>query len=58
MKDKSSNSVGRPYLPPEKKRKVRSIKMSDQEWEEIRSRAAAETMSVSMYIRKKALWSD
>jgi len=47
--------VGRPYLSLDKKRKVRSIKMSDQEWQEIRSRASEETMSASKYIREKVL---
>ena len=55
MKNNTSNSVGRPYLPLEKKRRVRSIKMSDQEWQEIRSRASEETMSASKYIREKVL---
>lgn len=50
--------VGRPYLPLEKKRKVRSIKMSDQEWQEIRNRAFEETMSASKYIREKVLGVD
>lgn len=50
--------VGRPYLPLEKKRKVRSIKMSDQEWQEIRNRASEETMSASKYIREKVLGVD
>ena len=58
MKNETFNSVGRPYLPLEEKRKVRSIKMSDQEWEEIRNRASEETMSASKYIREKALGAD
>ena len=58
MKNKTLNSVGRPNLPLDEKRKVRSIKMSDQEWKEIRSRATEETMSASKYIREKALGDD
>lgn len=46
---------GRPPLPPEKKRKTRSIKMSDAEWEEIRRRAARKDISAAEYLRRKAL---
>ena len=57
MKTRNVNTVGRPYLPIEEKRKVRSIKMSDKEWEEIQNLAAKETMSASKYIRVKVLGS-
>ena len=46
---------GRPPLPPEKKRKTRSIKMSDAEWEEIRRRAARKDISAAEYIRQNTL---
>ncbi len=55
MKHKTYPSVGRPVLPLAEKRKARSIKMSDREWEEIQMRASKETMNVSKYIREKAL---
>jgi predicted DNA binding CopG/RHH family protein len=54
MQNKTS-TVGRPQLPLAEKRKARSIKMSDREWEEIQKRAAKETMNVSKYIREKLL---
>ncbi len=46
---------GRPPLPPEEKRKTRSIKMSDAEWEEIRRRAARKDISAAEYIRQNTL---
>lgn len=46
---------GRPPLPPEEKRKIRTIKMSDAEWEEIRRRAARKDISAAEYLRRKAL---
>jgi hypothetical protein len=55
METKTFNKMGRPYLPSEEKRKARSIKMSDKEWEEIQKRAAKETKNVSRYIREKVL---
>jgi len=55
MKTRTVSTVGRPYLPIEEKRRVRSIKMSDKEWEEIQNLAAKETMSASKYIRVKVL---
>jgi len=55
MTSKTLKTVGRPYLPIEEKRRVRSIKMTDKEWEEIQIRAAKETMSASKYIRVKVL---
>jgi hypothetical protein len=55
MKTRTVNTVGRPNLPIEEKRRVRSIKMSDKEWEEIQNLAAKETMSASKYIRVKVL---
>jgi len=52
---KTKTSVGRPTLPLEEKRKARSIKMSDLEWQEIQTRAARANMNVSQYIRSKLL---
>jgi len=47
--------VGRPPMTPDIKRKVRTIKMSDQEWQELQRRAAELGISVAEYIRIKAL---
>jgi hypothetical protein len=58
MKNKPLNSEGRSHLSLEEKRKVRCIKMSDHEWQQIRSRAAEESMSASKYIREKALGAE
>ena len=49
---------GRPALSPEEKRKPRSVKMSDAEWEEIQKRAADLGVSASEYIRLKTLAGD
>jgi len=49
---------GRPALPPDEKRKPRSIKMTDAEWEEIQHRAAQEEVSAAEYIRRKTLAGD
>ena len=46
---------GRPALPPDEKRKLRSIKMSDAEWEGIRRRADALSLPITEYIRLKTL---
>lgn len=47
--------VGRPFVPIDEKRKPRSIKLSDAEWEEIQRRAALKDISAAEYIRRKAL---
>lgn len=46
---------GRPALPPEEKRRPRSVKMSDEEWEEIRGKADKLGLPISEYIRLKTL---
>lgn len=46
--------AGRPAMDPDDKRKPRSIKMTDEEWEEIKKLAAEAGMSASEYIRLKA----
>ncbi len=51
-------SVGRRYLPLEEKRKARSIKMSDKEWQQIQHQAATKKISVSKYIRDTMLKLD
>lgn len=48
-------SVGRPPMGPDEKRKPRSVKMSDAEWEEIQKRAAKLGITASEYIRLKTL---
>jgi len=50
--------VGRPPMGPDEKRKPRSVKMSDAEWEEIQKRAAQENISAAEYIRRKTLAGD
>ncbi len=45
--------VGRPAV--EDKRKPRSIKMSNQEWQELQRKAAEAGVSIAEYIRIKAL---
>ena len=46
--------VGRPALGDDK-RKPRSVKMSDAEWEEIQKRAAKLGITASEYIRLRTL---
>ena len=46
---------GRPGLPEEVIRKNRSIKMSDAEWEKIKSLAAAKGLPASDFIRYRTL---
>lgn len=50
--------VGRPALADNQKRKTRSIKMSDQEWEEMQRKAHEEGISVAELIRNKTLGAD
>jgi len=47
--------VGRPPMTPDIKRKVRTIKMSDKEWQELDRRAKEQGVSIAEYIRTKAL---
>ena len=54
----TKNQVGRPSVPPDEKRKLRSVKMTDAEWEEIQRRAAQENISAAEYIRRKTLAGD
>ena len=49
---------GRPLMTPEIKRKARSIKLSDEEWQEIQRRAAENSVSAAEYIRIKTLAGD
>jgi hypothetical protein len=51
-------SVGRPAMGPDEKRKPRSIKMTDAEWGEIRRRADALGLPIAEYIRLKTLAGD
>ena len=46
---------GRPAMPPDEKRKPRSVKMSDAEWERIGQLAQAAGVNASEYIRKQTL---
>ncbi|MCK9327710.1 MAG: hypothetical protein M0P69_19605 [Bacteroidales bacterium] len=50
--------AGRPAMTDEEKRKPRSIKMSDQEWEELQRKAQEEGISIAEYIRIKTLAGD
>ena len=54
----TKNQVGRPSVPPDERRKPRSIRMTDAEWEEIQKRAADLGVSASKYIRLKTLAGD
>ena len=47
--------VGRPAMSADEKRKPRSVKMSDAEWEEIQRRAAKLGITASEYIRLRTL---
>ncbi len=46
---------GRPELPDSQLRKVRGVRISDVEWEDIKAEAAAAGESVSDYVRLAAL---
>jgi len=50
--------VGRPAMPEAQKRKPRSIKMTDQEWQRLQQRAADVGVSAAEYIRLKTLAGD
>ena len=50
--------VGRPAMPEAQKRKTRTIKMSDQEWQRLQQRAADVGVSAAEYIRLKTLAGD
>jgi len=54
----TKNQVGRPAMSADEKRKPRSVKMTDTEWEEIQRRAAQGNISVAEYIRRKTLAGD
>ena len=54
----TKNQVGRPSVPPDEKRKLRSVKMTDAEWEEIREKADKLGLPISEYIRLKTLAGD
>ena len=54
-KSRERTGPGRPVLSQEEKRKPRSIKMSDAEWEEIQRQAALKDISAAEYIRRKTL---
>lgn len=45
-------------MAPDIKRKVRTLKMSDKEWQELQRRAEDMGISAAEYIRKKALAGD
>lgn len=55
---KPKRPQGRPAMSPDEKRKLRSVKMTDAEWEEIQKRAADLGVSASEYIRLKTLAGD
>ncbi len=46
---------GRPALPESERRKPRSVRMTDAEWEEIQRRADALGLPISEFIRLKTL---
>jgi hypothetical protein len=46
--------AGRPAMEPDDKRKPRSIKMTDKEWETIKRKAEEAGITTSEYIRIKA----
>ena len=46
---------GRPALPKSERRKPRSVRMTDAEWEEIQKRSDALGLPISEYIRLKTL---
>ncbi|MCK9326819.1 MAG: hypothetical protein M0P69_15105 [Bacteroidales bacterium] len=54
----AKNPVGRPAMTEDQKRKPRSIKMSDQEWQRLQQRAADVGVSAAEYIRLKTLAGD
>ena len=58
MERSNIKPVGRRYLPLEEKRKARSIKMSDKEWQQIQNQAARKKISVSKHIRETLLKLD
>lgn len=54
-KTKNPKGAGRKPMPETIKAKNRSVKFTDAEWEEIRAKAEAEGISMSEYIKRKAL---
>jgi len=51
----NTSGPGRPALPKSERRKPRSVRMADAEWEEIQRRADALGLPISEYIRLKTL---
>jgi hypothetical protein len=49
---------GRPAMDPDEKRKARSIKMSDEEWDKMKELAEQAGVSVAELIRMKVLAGD
>lgn len=49
------NPKGRPAMTPDVKRKPRSIKLSDQEWQELQQKAAEYGISITELIRQKTI---
>jgi hypothetical protein len=58
LENSNTKSVGRRFLPLEEKRRARSIKMSDKEWQQIQNQAARKKISVSKHIRETLLKLD
>lgn len=55
MKKLDTKKIGRPALPDDEKRKPRSIKLSDEEWQEIQRRASDSGVSAAEFIRLKTM---
>ena len=51
----NTSGPGRPALPKSERRKPRSVRMADAEWEEIQRRADALGLPISEFIRFKTL---
>ena len=56
-RDCANNPIGpgRPAMPPDEKRKNRSFKVTDDEWERIGELAKEEGLNISEYIRRQTL---
>lgn len=54
----NTSGPGRPALPKSERRKPRSVRMTDAEWEEIREKADKLGLPISEYIRLKTLAGD
>jgi hypothetical protein len=55
---KPKRPQGRPAMSPDEKRKPRSIKMSDDEWDKMKELAEQAGVSVAELIRMKVLAGD